>query len=249
VSLPGDISTPEGVLIMSVSQPVATTPSAVARIVSRWYFVVTIVSFGFFAWVPFVHAAVRLGRKSLYVRAAVFGAAAVALGVLVSLTPTDAAGKVVGATGNLISTVGLTLAIAVVVVACVQQSKLRREILRQVPGERFDGPDPALAAALAARDRRTEARKLATEDPLIARDLRVGRPDLQRNYDDGGLVDLNNAPAGVIASVCGLDAATAEAIVDIRTTLGGFAAVEDVGTVVPFGSLDRIRDRAVVLPR
>jgi hypothetical protein len=236
------------VLIMSVSQPVATTPSAVARIGSRWYFVVSIVSFGFLAWVPFVHAALRLGRKALYVRAVVFGAAAAVVGVLTSLAPKDAAGKVAGTTGNLLTSAGVILALAVVAVACVQQSKLRREVLRQAPGERLDGPDPALAAAWAARDRRTEARKLAVEEPLIARDLRIGRPDLARNYDDGGLVDLNNAPAGVIASVCGLDAATAEAIVDIRTTVGGFAAVDDVSAVVPFGALDRIRDRAVVLP-
>ncbi|MEA5359341.1 helix-hairpin-helix domain-containing protein [Amycolatopsis sp., V23-08] len=233
---------------MSVSQPVATSPSAVARIGSRWYFVVTIVSFGFFAWVPFVHAALRLGRKSLYVRAVAFGAAATVVGVLLSLAPTDAAGKVVSTTGNLLTSLALIVALAVIAVACVQQSRLRREILRHVPGEHLDGPDPALAAALAARDRRTEARKLAIEDPLIARDLGIGRPDLPRNYDDGGLVDLNNAPADVIASVCGLDADTAAAIVDIRTTVGGFAAVEDVGAVVPFGAVDRIRDRAVVLP-
>jgi hypothetical protein len=236
------------VLIMSVSQPVVTPPSAVARVGSRWYFVVTIATVGLFAWVPFVHAAVRLGRKPLYARAAVFGAAAAVMFTLLSLSPKDAAGKTVGTAGNLLTSVAVVLGLVVVAVACVQQAKLRREILRHVPGERLDGPDPAVAAALAARERRTEARKLVAEEPLIARDLRIGRPDLVRDYDDGGLVDLNNAPAGVIASVCGLDAATAEAIVDIRTTVGGFSAVDDVSTVVPFTALDRVRDRAVVLP-
>ncbi len=226
-----------------------TSPSAVARLGSLWYFVVTIASLGLFAWVPFVHAAARLGRKAIYVRAAVFGAVAVAIGVLMALTPTDATGKTVGTAGGLISLVGAMLAVAVVVVACVQQVKLRREILRQAPGERLDGPDPALAAALAARERRAEARKLALSDPLIARDLRVGRPDLQRNYDDGGLVDLNNAPAAVIGSVCGLDATTTEAIVEIRTAVGGFTTVDDVFTAVPVAAWDRVRDRAVVLPR
>jgi hypothetical protein len=204
---------------------------------------------GLFAWVPFVHAALRLGRKSLYARAAVFGAAAAVMGVLMSLSPKDAAGKVVGTTGNLLTSASVVLGLAVVAVACVQQAKLRREILRQVPGERLDGPDPALAAALAARERRTEARKLVADDPLIARDLRVGRPDLPRNYDDGGLVDLNNAPAAVIAAVCGLDAATAGGLVETRAAIGGFAAVDDVFTTVPVGAWDRVRDRAVVLPR
>ncbi|VVJ22961.1 Uncharacterised protein [Amycolatopsis camponoti] len=233
---------------MSVSQPVVTSPSAVARVGSRWYFVVTIATVGLFAWVPFVHAAVRLGRKSLYARAVVFGAAAAVMSTLMSLSPKDAAGKTVGTAGNVLTSVAVVLGLAVVAVACVQQAKLRREILRHVPGERLDGPDPALAAALAARERRTEARKLVASDPLIARDLGIGRPDLPRNYDDGGLVDLNNAPAAVIASVCGLDPATAAGIVEIRTAAGGFSAVDDVFTTVPVNAWDRLRDRAVVLP-
>ncbi|WP_410666669.1 hypothetical protein [Amycolatopsis sp. cmx-4-68] len=232
---------------MSVSLPAATSPSAVARLASRWYFVVTIATIGLFAWVPFVHAAVRLGRKSLYARAAVFGAAAAVMSTLLSLAPKDAAGKTVGTAGNLLTSVAVVLGLVVVVVACVQQVKLRREILGLAPAER-PGEHPALAAALAARERRTEARKLVAEDPLIARDLRVGRPDLPRNYDDGGLVDLNSAPAAVIASVCGIDVATAEEIAEIRTAVGGFAVVDDVFTTVPVGAWDRVRDRAVVLP-
>lgn len=200
---------------------------------------------------PFLHAAVRLGRRSLYMRAVVFGAAAAVVGVLMSLAPKDAAGQAVGTSGNLLNSLGVILALAVVAVACVQQGRLRREILRQGSGERLDGPEPALAAALAARERRAEARKLATGDPLIARDLRVGRPDLQRDYDDGGLADLNNAPAATIASVCGLDIATAEEIVAVRTAAGGFGAVDDVLSAVdvPIAAWDRVRDRAVVLPR
>lgn len=230
---------------MSVSQPVTTKPNAVARVVSLWYFVVTIATFGLFAWVPFVHAAVRLGRKALYVRAGVFGAIAAVMFTLLSLSPTNAAGKVVGTTGNLLTSIAVVIGLIVAAFACVQQVKLRRQVLGLAPAEQGD---PALAAALAARARRTEARKLVASDPLIARDLRIGRPDLPRNYDDGGLVDLNNAPAAVIASVCGLDAETAGAIVDIRDEVGGFAAVDDVGAVVPYAALDRVRDRAIVLP-
>ncbi|MGW4060371.1 helix-hairpin-helix domain-containing protein [Amycolatopsis sp. NPDC004747] len=232
---------------MSVSQPAAAQPSVLARLGSRWYFVVTIATVGLFAWVPFVHAAVRLGRKPLYARAAIFGAVAAVMFTLLSLAPKDDTGKTVGTTGNLLTSIAAIAGLVVVVVACVQQVKLRRELLGLAPAER-PGEDPALATALAARERRAEARKLVASDPLIARDLRIGRPDLERDYDDGGLVDLNNAPAAVIASVCGLDAATAEAIADIRTTVGGFAAVDDVATVVPFAALDRVRDRAVVLP-
>jgi len=48
--------------------------------------------------------------------------------------------------------------------------------------------DPALAAAIACRQRRQQARQLLANDPGLARELRIGRPDLPRDYDDGGLV-------------------------------------------------------------
>jgi hypothetical protein len=63
-------------------------------------------------------------------------------------------------------------------------------------------------------------------DPLLARDLKIGRPDLARTYD-GCLVDLNSAPAPIIADVCGLDPATGEDIAG-RTSTGGFLAVDDL---------------------
>ncbi|WP_214366510.1 hypothetical protein [Pseudonocardia sp. H11422] len=93
---------------------------------------------------------------------------------------------------------------------------------------------------------------LATADPLLARELRIGRPDLPRNYDDGGLIDLNSAPAGVIADLCGIDPGAAQHIVEARTTAGvPSAQVDDVFayTDIPVALWDRIRDRAMVLAR
>jgi hypothetical protein len=58
-------------------------------------------------------------------------------------------------------------------------------------------------------------------DPSLARELGVGRPDLRRGFDDGGLVDLNSAPAAVIAQVCGIDPQQAETIVAARQGRGG----------------------------
>ncbi len=107
---------------------------------------------------------------------------------------------------------------------------------------------PAHARALAARVRRDEARRLAASDPLLARDLRIGRPDLSRGYDDGGLVDLNSAPTRVVASVCGIHPVQAERIVAARRAAGRFAAVDDVfaWADLPVGLWDQVRDRAVV---
>jgi hypothetical protein len=62
----------------------------------------------------------------------------------------------------------------------------------------------ALAAAKDKLERRKEARHLAATNPALARDLKIGRPDLPRDYDDGGLVDVNNVPVGVFSSGLGL---------------------------------------------
>jgi len=112
-------------------------------------------------------------------------------------------------------------------------------------------PDPAVAVALAARERRAEARRLAAQDPLLAHDLHIGRPDLPRSYDDGGLVDLNSAPGHVIARTCGIAPEHAERIVACRAAAGRFAAVDDVfvWADLPYEVWDLVRDRAVVLSR
>lgn len=48
-------------------------------------------------------------------------------------------------------------------------------------------PNPgAMEGVMAARQKRVEARAVAQRDPLMVRDLRIGRPDLPRYFDDGG---------------------------------------------------------------
>jgi hypothetical protein len=110
--------------------------------------------------------------------------------------------------------------------------------------------DPAVAAVLAARNRRAEARTLAARDPQMARELGIGRPDLPgRRYDDGGLVDLNNAPAQAIAAMCGIDLTVAGQIVEARAAGVPFLTVDDAFTMcdVPFPLWDRIRERGIVI--
>jgi hypothetical protein len=207
-----------------------------------WYFLVTIFSFGLLAWVPFVHAAGRLRRRSVVVMAVVYAVGAVTSVVLTSLGPTDAQ----GGDGEGYVTVAILLMLSMVVIGCVHQAWLRRQVYHAATGT----PDPVLAAALQARDRRVAARKLATDDPVIAHDLRIGRPDLPRQYDDGGLVDLNSAPAAVIATTCGLSPAAADSIVAARARCGGFLTVDDLFSLadVPVGAWDTVRDRGLVIP-
>jgi len=65
-----------------------------------------------------------------------------------------------------------------------------------------------------ARARRADARRLAAVDPPLARELGIGRPNLRRGLDDGGLVELNTAPAAVIAHLCDLPLVVHERIRD-----------------------------------
>lgn len=208
-----------------------------------WWFFVHVLSLGVLAVVPLTAAAVvsrRVGHIAL----------AVAVGALtvfwIGLGPFGPGrGSAADAVGATIFFGILLLGIAVLIVVR-QQVYGPNAPARPAPSS---GPDPAVARALAARQRRTEARRLVADDPLLARELRIGRPDLPREYDDGGLVDLNSAPAPAIAELCGLDAAHAGRVVQARQAAGRFASVEDVfsWTELPVDTWDRVRDRAVTL--
>ncbi|NUR01424.1 MAG: hypothetical protein HOY79_34330 [Streptomyces sp.] len=222
-----------------------------------WYFVIVLLSAGLFSAIPFAHAAARLGRKELRFQAGIYAVVAAVLGVLVSITPQDAQGNPVGTAGHALSTIFAVLALALMAVACFQLVPLRREVygLEVEAGLTLPIPsaaaDPVVAAHLAARARRDEARALAQTDPALAYDLRIGRPDLPRQYDDGGLVDLNNAPAQAIAEACSIEPSSAEQIVEVRQELGSFSSLDEVFVFVQVeqSAAVRIRDYALLLPR
>jgi DNA uptake protein ComE-like DNA-binding protein len=107
--------------------------------------------------------------------------------------------------------------------------------------------DPALGRVLAARARREEARRLFGQDPSLARELGIGRPDLGREYDDGGLVDINTASADVIAGVSGIEPKYAEALVAARGGGGWFNLGEVlVDLDLPPHVQEQLREHAVV---
>jgi DNA uptake protein ComE-like DNA-binding protein len=108
---------------------------------------------------------------------------------------------------------------------------------------------PAIAAALAARRRREEARAIATGDVALARELRIGRPDLPRQFDDGGLVDVNNVPVQVLVDRLDLSPAQAGEVVEARERLGGFAGPEElIGfSELSEATVNALRDRLLFL--
>lgn len=123
-------------------------------------------------------------------------------------------------------------------------------IIRSTYLRRLHSPDQALLDAADARARvRDEALQLARDDPARAKALGVGRPDIELAFD-GGLVDVNSAPAEVIARLPHADEALAERIVAVRGRVGGFSSVQDLGLVLglPGPIIDAWEGRVVCLP-
>ncbi|MGH4015853.1 MAG: hypothetical protein ACRDSL_18410 [Pseudonocardiaceae bacterium] len=123
---------------------------------------------------------------------------------------------------------------------------------RRSAAEPISPADPALLAAQQRLMRRKEARALLTSDPALAAELRIGRPDLGRHYDDGGLVDINHVPAEVIARELGLPRSVVEEIVAQRTRVGGFHSADDLvvycEAITPH-QVTVVRDRLLFTPR
>jgi hypothetical protein len=111
--------------------------------------------------------------------------------------------------------------------------------------------DPAVLVAQQRLARRNEARALLTSNPALAAELRIGRPDLRRQYDDGGLVDINRVPAETIARELGIPGIVAEEIVAQRRRVGGFYSADDLivycETVTP-DEVAIVRDRLLFIP-
>lgn len=110
--------------------------------------------------------------------------------------------------------------------------------------------DTRLDAARERLAQRAKAFELVRENPQLALEAGVGRPDLPGAFD-GGLVDVNHAPVEVIACLPTLDKDLARQIVAARERLGSFASLEDFGTVLdlPGDQVEALRDHVVFLPR
>ena len=99
-------------------------------------------------------------------------------------------------------------------------------------------------------EERREAQRLAAEQPELALELGVGRPD-RPGAQAAGLVDVNNASLAALLELPGIDDALATRIVELRAELNGFASVHDLGGMLDLdgNAVERLRDRVVFLPR
>ncbi len=112
----------------------------------------------------------------------------------------------------------------------------------------------SLGAAQAAGEQRlqerSEARRIARENPALAQEMGIGRPDVP-GAAHGGLVDVNNASVTALLTLPRVDGDLATRIVEVRSEVNGFSSLEDMGAAadLPGDVVEALRERAVFLPR
>jgi hypothetical protein len=110
--------------------------------------------------------------------------------------------------------------------------------------------DPRLRAAQLRSQQRERSLRLVRDNPSLAIEAGVGRPDIVGAFH-GGLVDLNNAGAGALASLPGITQRLALHIVDVRERINGFSSLEDLGLMLELDpdQVEAVRGLVVLLPR
>ncbi|MER7439549.1 AfsR/SARP family transcriptional regulator [Micromonospora avicenniae] len=100
------------------------------------------------------------------------------------------------------------------------------------------------------RIRREHARHLLHHYPPARDELRIGRPDLPRTFDDGGLIDVNAVPEQVLAALPGLTADQCRHIAVDRWLHGPYTSLEDLAVrcMLPPNLTEPLRDLLLFLP-
>ena len=188
-----------------------------------WWVLASFVPFGWLTFAGFLYAGAR-ARMPL---ALLLGAVFMATNVAGFLIPDDAGGAVIVLAW--LAGIGASFAVA--------PAWQRRMISGRLEAER----------RIAAR---REARRMVEDEPLVARELGVGRPDVEtaRHHH---VVDVNSAPTDVIARMPGVTDALAREIVRVREEIGGFSSLADLSAMVdlPPGTVEELEERAVFVPR
>ena len=128
--------------------------------------------------------------------------------------------------------------------AIVHRDATRR--IQQV--RRVSDGTPLLIAARERIKEREEGRRLAAKDPVLAREVGVGRPDLPGTRDFG-LVDVNHATPAALCKLPGITPQLAEYIEQMRQSVGLFTSAEDLSATLdlPPNLTDDLREHAVFL--
>jgi hypothetical protein len=213
------------------------TPRTRGTVRQIWWASVPVWSIGFLSFVPFLVYAIMRRRGRDWAVFAGYLAATVAIFVALDASSQDS-----DAVGGFI--------IALAGCAAVHAAVLFRPSRGLPPGAAPASVSPQQrnqAAVAAARDkleRRKDARHLVATNPALARDLKIGRPDLPREYDDGGLVDVNHVPGAALASGLGLTPAEQRDVLAARDKLGRFGSADELCAYTQLSPdrVDELRD-------
>jgi hypothetical protein len=201
---------------------------------------VPIWSIGFLSFVPFLAYAVIQRRAKDWAVFAVYLAATVAMMVALGAIKTDSSGS--AAVGGLLIVLAGCAAVHAAVLFRPSRGVLPLGASMPLPPRQRNRQ--AVAQAQSRIQRRKDARHLVTTNPDLARDLRIGRPDVPREYDDGGLVDVNHVPGAVLAGQLGLSPAEVSDVLAARDKLGKFTSADELCayTALTPDRVDELRD-------
>jgi DNA-binding SARP family transcriptional activator len=188
-----------------------------------------LVTCSFGGWMYFVYAALRHHDRRQYIAAAAY-AALFSLGVaFLAVDPSSVDSEdLSGAEWS-----GLLILTVLSIVAAIH------------------GPVVAARSGDSERQRalREQVQRFAAFDPIRALHLGVGRPDLMRGFDDGGLIDINHVPGAELARHTGLSLPEAHRIVTDRMQRGPYHRADDLVLrgLVSAKALRRIAPRLICI--
>ncbi|MEV5413405.1 helix-hairpin-helix domain-containing protein [Thermopolyspora sp. NPDC052614] len=202
---------------MTDADRVERSPSPLATALSFIWAVLPLLSLGFLSPLVFGYAAGRRRSWPLWTSTGAYSALVLTMFATAS-----------SATGTAADVVFKSALVGSWLVGTAHALAIRRTVF--APQGR-DRNQEAIAAAQRRADLRREARELAARDPDLARELGVGRPDAPREYDDGGLVDVNHATAATLAGLPGMNRHLADKVVRAREEVGAFVSVEEMSVL------------------
>jgi hypothetical protein len=200
-----------------------------------WFFAFgVLLSFGLAAPILFALAGSQVRKRSWLYAAALYALLSWGGCVLAVVSESDSAPATLGGLMIIVGWLG----------SSAHAFVIRPEYARLAAG----GANP-LESARGIVETRREAQRLVREEPDVARELGVGRPDIPQ-ASSMGVVDVNHVSAPTLATLPGIDNHLAAAIVSARDEIHGFSSLEDMGGVLDLDSnlVEDIRPYVVFLP-
>jgi len=202
-----------------------------SRTAHSWWIALAAVPFGFTTWAAFLYAGIRTKRKGLFAAAALYGA------LLAGYLVLDA-----GNSHGTPEAVGAILGIAAWIGGLTHALAIRRTVALDLGF----ADSSAMLQASREVERRVYGRELLQKNPVLAKQVGVGRPDLP-NSDSYGLTDVNHASAASLATLPGMSEELAKRVAEFCGGGGSFVSVEDLGLFLDLApaAVDAMREQAV----